>query len=283
MTVAERKELNFTTVTDDVEYKTRIDGNDLVHKQIAGAFAPHAASTPDMTVTIDAGVIALSGAIVSQAQQVSGVITAPTTNPRIDRIVIDSVTAALSIVAGVEAASPVAPDIPARKIPIAQFTLQSSPATTSITNSMIIDERPIWRRPAFRGALVYISGSNGNVPDGVTTRLNFNVEDYDTDGLHDIVTNNERLTVPSGVTRVKLEAYARNVASAPGEKVITFEKNGFVFQGNDFRASSGEDFSLRISTAVINVTAGDYFTVALTQTTGVLVSFNAWFSMEIIE
>ena len=57
-------------------------------------------------------------------------------------------------------------------------------------------------RTAFPGAeegLVDISckvGHNSNqiIANGVNTTLNFDIEDYDTDTMHDTVTNNERIT-----------------------------------------------------------------------------------------
>lgn len=73
--------------------------------------------------------------------QVTGVFTAPGGNPRIDRIVADRFTGAISVITGTPAASPSAPAITSGKAPIAQVLLQTS--STSITNSMFTDERDI--------------------------------------------------------------------------------------------------------------------------------------------
>ncbi len=71
--------------------------------------------------------------------QVTGTITAPVTNPRIDRVVCDQTTGVIAVVTGAESTTPSAPAIPAGKYPLAQILLATS--TTSITNSIITDER----------------------------------------------------------------------------------------------------------------------------------------------
>ena len=56
---------------------------------------------------------------------------------------------------------------------------------------------------SFRGALVRNSG-NQSVDSSSGTDLSWDTEEYDTDSIHESVTNPTRLTVPSGVTKVKL-------------------------------------------------------------------------------
>ena len=120
-------------------YPTNIDSCVNVLAQIGQDFAPHAAATPNLTVLIDAGkIIKADGTLVSQAQQ-TATFVAPAANPRIDRIVIDMLTGAYSIIAGTEAASPTAPAITAGKLPCAQVSL--TVAQTQITNANITDER----------------------------------------------------------------------------------------------------------------------------------------------
>ncbi len=105
----------------------------------------------DLQVNIDAGFVlndsAASGknGIEDIAAQVipegSGSIIAPSVNPRIDRIVIDIITGTAEVVTGSEAASPAIPDIPDGKVPNCRFRLETS--TTTITNSLIVDERAV--------------------------------------------------------------------------------------------------------------------------------------------
>ncbi|MCE5182347.1 MAG: hypothetical protein LLG15_11145 [Betaproteobacteria bacterium] len=127
---------------DATNYKGAIDASAKVMSQIAAAFAPHAAATPNMTVLVDAGSFQSNTTRVSQAQQTTPTFTAPTTNPRNDIIVIDQSSGARSVVAGAEAATPADPAIPAGKIAVARVRL--TVGMTVITNADIDDLRPAY-------------------------------------------------------------------------------------------------------------------------------------------
>lgn len=126
---------------DPSTYKGAIDGNFAVAQQIVSAFAPQQQAAANMTIQVLAGNVLDGGSLVINAAQSTGTITAPVTYPRIDRMVIDQRTGAISVVAGTENATPVAPAIPAGKLPCAQILLQTT--STVITNSMITDERTL--------------------------------------------------------------------------------------------------------------------------------------------
>ncbi len=145
MTVAKYVAPNYTDVAQTAAiYKGYIDGGMSVLHAVAGDFAPHAQDTPNMTIACDAGkIIKGDGTLTEQAAQNTGTITAPVTNPRIDRVVIDASTGAVSVITGAEAASPTAPSITAGKLPVAQIALTTS--TTAITNSIITDERTAYK------------------------------------------------------------------------------------------------------------------------------------------
>lgn len=102
-------------------------------------FAPHETDPATMAISLNAGRINLGTDVLSVAAQDTGVMTAPTTNPRIDRIVISETTGVASIIAGVEAASPTAPAFTPDQIPIAQILLYVG--MTEIVNDDITDER----------------------------------------------------------------------------------------------------------------------------------------------
>lgn len=104
-------------------------------------YAPHEAVTPNMTVVLNAGALFNGTTLTENAQQTTDTITAPVSNPRIDRIVIDSTTGVVSVIAGAEAASPTPPALTSGKLPIARVLLQTS--STTITNSMLTDERAL--------------------------------------------------------------------------------------------------------------------------------------------
>lgn len=162
------------TTQEAAAYKASIDAATRVMSGVAAQFAAHEAATPDMTVVVDAGSLMVAGTLVAQAAQTTAAFVAPVTHPRIDRIVIDQLTGVAEIVAGTEAAEPVAPDVPAGKLPIAQVALATD--TTAITNSLITDERALIVAPSSGGGAqlsgptsIYISGS------GEYTITNFDV------------------------------------------------------------------------------------------------------------
>jgi len=131
------------TSQNETALKTNYDNAAAVMARIAAMFNPEAQATPDLTVHLDAGAIwdAETLTLTEVAAQNSGAITAPTTNPRIDRAVIGLVTGTLSIITGAEAPSPVPPAITADKLPVAQIALVVS--QTSIVNADITDERQL--------------------------------------------------------------------------------------------------------------------------------------------
>ncbi len=131
---------DFTSQTASA-YKANIDAGFAVADRIAWAFAPHEQATPDMSVRVDAGAVfyAVTRNLIEKAAQDTGTITAPTTDPRIDRIVIERDTGNISVITGTEAASPTPPDIGGDKSPICQIALVVS--QSSIVNADITDER----------------------------------------------------------------------------------------------------------------------------------------------
>lgn len=142
---AETPTLPDFTGDDNTTYKTNIDAGFRVSDRIAWPFACYERFTPDMQVKVASGFIHYGLTVVEKSEQTSTVITAPSGNPRIDRVVIDHHTGVMAIVTGSESASPVPPALVAGQIPLAQILLDNSPATTQITNSLITDERVLNR------------------------------------------------------------------------------------------------------------------------------------------
>jgi hypothetical protein len=146
MSVATKLQPNFTTQTAAV-YKGAIDGMLSVHDHIAGQFAPRelnvGSPVPDLVVSVDPGKLMINGALYDiDAQSAYGFTVPAAGYERVDRVVLNPSTGAVSRVAGVAVTgSPgaTAPAIPAGYLPICRVTLNSS--TPVITNSMIIDER----------------------------------------------------------------------------------------------------------------------------------------------
>ncbi|MDE2229891.1 MAG: tail fiber protein [Alphaproteobacteria bacterium] len=115
-----------------------------------------------MTVALDAGHLFNGTTLIEIAAQTTPTFAAPVSNPRIDRVVVDRASGAVSVVTGTEAASPVPPAIPAGKAPVAQVLLQTT--STAVTNSMLTDERDL-------GALGLASGAYTTVGTAATQNV----------------------------------------------------------------------------------------------------------------
>ena len=140
---------DFTSQTASV-YKANIDAGFAVADRLAWAFAPHeqdvGSPQPDMTLRLEAGAIFDGTTLTEVAAQSTGTLAAPSTNPRIDRVVIDEASGAVSVITGSEAPSPSPPAITAGKLPIARVALVVS--QTSLDNADITDERQAQVKPA---------------------------------------------------------------------------------------------------------------------------------------
>lgn len=134
----------------------------------SASFAPHQANTPNMTVVISAGRL-WNNDVVLSAEQVTGTIAAPITNPRIDRVVVNASTGILSVVTGAESATPTPPAIPYGNFPIAKVNLNVS--TTAITDADITDERPIFFTGSFT-EFIEPTGKIGSTLSAVVAGLN---------------------------------------------------------------------------------------------------------------
>lgn len=141
----------------------------------------------------------------------------------------------------------------------------------------------------FRGALVKMTVDQ-SIPNGVDTFINWTAETYDTDNIHSTSSNNTRLTVPSGITKVKISCRVRFAANAVGYRdAVLYKNNSFSFDGamsSYPNASAGGAYTGWTDTsAVLEVTGGDYFELRVYQNSGGALNFQnvSWFAMEIIE
>ncbi len=141
-----------------------------------------------------------------------------------------------------------------------------------------------------RGALVTLAADQLTVDFNPAAAASFDKEVYDTDNIHDNVTNNTRLTVPSGVSRVRLSTNVHVLITTPSEFfILTIRKNGAIaFDGaaqQMVEVGSTENRN-SCATPVIEVVAGDYFEVWVRMEADSSVTVDAdetWFAMEIIE
>lgn len=100
--------------------------NNLIDDAKAASFLlPHAQSTPDMTLKVEAGVCYINGTRVIYAGGNSPTFTAPVSNNRIDLLCIDN-AGTLSVVQGTAGASPAVPTYPTDKLVLCEVYLRSA-------------------------------------------------------------------------------------------------------------------------------------------------------------
>lgn len=175
-------------------------------------------------------------------------------------------------------------------------TLRSTYGGTPSHNFDLVTKEYADSGDARRGALVYPSSSL-TIPDVSTLIISFDAEDYDTDNIHSTTLNQTRLTVPQGVTKVRLSA---QVVLAPvnqaGGTIKVFILRSFpaAYAGEAFAVSYVStnlyDVVIQCRTAVLNVEAGQYFELQVNNDlsfaetiVGSLYGDRTWFEMEILE
>lgn len=116
-----------------------------------------------------------------------------------------------------------------------------------------------------------------------STPVNWNDEVVDTDNWHDNSTNPSRLTVPSGVSHVRVTGNVITGSSVTGQWVVSILKNGATVVGcaRHETNTAGTD-SVNLKSAILAVSPGDYFelNVSHTSTTTVGNAAQSWFAIE---
>jgi hypothetical protein len=146
--------------------------------------------------------------------------------------------------------------------------------------------------PVPGGALVYHDATQVTTTATPFT-LAFNQEEYDTNTIHDTVTNNSRLTVPSGITRVRLVGRINWITNAgSGVRRLSISKNGAAgvvgLPVSSMLGNATDTIDSLVVSAIVDVVNPDYFELIAYQTSGFNQSVNSgvaniWFAMEIIE
>ncbi len=118
-----------------------------------------------------------------------------------------------------------------------------------------------WQAPA--GGLTFVGASVYNVAvqsiaNGTFTALNFDSENYDTDGFHSTSSNTSRFTIPTGKGgKYLINATFEVDDNATGQRTLAFYKNGSVeiYCGN-VAANTRQPKS--IGNVVLDLAANDY-------------------------
>lgn len=151
---------------------------------------------------------------------------------------------------------------------------------------------------SFRGVLVYRT-ADVSIANNTETLIAFDNESYKTDAtMHDNVTNNSRLVVPSGVTWVRVHAQvAWDPSGLTGERAAKIYANGStVYTGAAYTAmphgtmGSGEFTTSYMSTPPLLVSPGTYFEMKVYQNIGAPLNLRhgnaqpgTWFALEVLE
>lgn len=133
-----------------------------------------------------------------------------------------------------------------------------------------------------KGALVKKTGTQA-LSANTTTEIAFEAEEYDTDAFHDNVTNNTRLTVPSGVGLVRLSASMETTAIGGSDQgVLVLNKGGASVLGRFAKDVPGTDCYVCAVSAILAVSPGDYFeaTARTTDAETIQAVDNTWFQIE---
>lgn len=115
----------------------------------------------------------------------------------------------------------------------------------------------------------YAYNSAFSVPNNTTTAVALNTESYDTDNWHDTITNNSRMTVPQGISRIRAYGDVRFILnSSTGARGLYIFKNGAIVAGSVSPTSSTNSIHLNVVLGPVSVVAGNYFELAVLQSSG---------------
>lgn len=168
-----------------------------VAQRMVGPFAPHAQVVPNMAVAVDPGYL-LSGTTLTEVNaQSTPVITPPASGFRIDRVVIDRTTGAVSVIAGTPN-SLTPPALTAGKLPVARVFLEST--TTAITNDSIVDERALFDLTPDSTQVICRATLGGTdqtgVPSGTQTKVMLSTVEMNVGGGFDTANKRFKPAVP---------------------------------------------------------------------------------------
>jgi len=168
-----------------------------VAQRMVGPFAPHAQVVPNMTVAVDPGYL-LSGTTLTEVNaQSTNAITPPASGFRIDRVVVDRTTGAVSVIAGTPN-SLTPPALASGKLPVARVFLEST--TTAITNDSIVDERALFDLTPDSSVVscrATLGGTNQTgVPSNTSTKINLNTTEFNVGNGFDTVNKWFKPSVP---------------------------------------------------------------------------------------
>lgn len=117
---------------------------------------------------------------------------------------------------------------------------------------------------------LFLSAATTSINDNTVTAVSWTSEDYDVGNMHDLVSNPERVTVPSngdGLYLVIGQAKWATSASAK-KRGLSLYKNNAIQAAQDVAADDDGDGMTIQAVALLNLVAGDYVSMKVEQDTG---------------
>jgi hypothetical protein len=149
---------------------------------------------------------------------------------------------------------------------------------------------PFANSAVLKGALVTKAADQTTADYTTLTAITWDSESYDTDGFHESVTNPSRLTVPSGVTKVRLTGgvHITSITADMWARIVV-TKNGAFANITGLPAllvESGQTIAnINIASPPLTVATNDYFELTLQVETDTSITVEAgtsWFAIEAV-
>lgn len=161
-----------------------------------------------------------------------------------------------------------------------------SPADSALSD---ISLRLFGDGDSFRGASARLT-ANESIANNTTTAIPWDSTVEDVGGFWSAL-NPTRLTVPTGVTRVRVTGNVNWEPNASGKRIAWVDRNGAPFVGRPVVeqqavGSAGSNTRQNLTAGPIAVTAGDYFELKVLQNSGasrsVLTGNDSWLTIEAV-
>jgi hypothetical protein len=125
------------------------------------------------------------------------------------------------------------------------------------------------------------------IADSTDTVIPWDATEFDTEGFWDSG-NPTRLTVPSGVSRVRLLGNIRWQSNTTGERQALVTKNGAAFQGQPMARHGAAGLAgQNLASPALVVSAGDVFELSVWHSAGASLNVEphsqTWFAIEVVE
>jgi hypothetical protein len=122
----------------------------------------------------------------------------------------------------------------------------------------------------FVGCQVTTNSTDQATSNTVNYKVQFMAEDFDTDGFHDNVTNNTRITIPSGKGGYYLVyGLIHWLNNTSGRRIVYISKNNTTqVQAEGFSVATNTQYPANQVASVYNLAAGDYVELEAFQSSG---------------